>query len=145
MESAILHNIRCLSFSVVYKCRRIPSYVLIYTLTSLLSKVDREYRSFLILITYYILIFYERWKVVYSPLIPMAITFGPFHGQSEDPSYLLFFRSFGILWSHSWGEECRVPTWAEPCRVLCWRQDHPSVGQGYGQRSPKGRLALHPE
>jgi len=26
MESAILHNIRCLSFSVVYKCRRIPSY-----------------------------------------------------------------------------------------------------------------------
>jgi len=26
MESAILHNIRCLSFSVVYKCRRTPSY-----------------------------------------------------------------------------------------------------------------------
>jgi len=25
MERAILHNIRCLSFSVVYKCRRIPS------------------------------------------------------------------------------------------------------------------------
>jgi len=44
MESAILHNIRCLSFSVVYKCRRIPlwSYV---TLTSLSSKVDREYSS----------------------------------------------------------------------------------------------------
>jgi len=43
MESAILHNI-CLSFSVVYKCRRIPSYDLKYTLTSLSSKVDREYR-----------------------------------------------------------------------------------------------------
>jgi len=40
MESAILHNIRCLSFSIVYKCRRIPSY----DLTSLSSKVDREYR-----------------------------------------------------------------------------------------------------
>jgi len=26
VESAILHNIRCLSFSVIYKCRRIPSY-----------------------------------------------------------------------------------------------------------------------
>jgi len=26
MVSAILHNIRCLSFSAVYKCRRIPSY-----------------------------------------------------------------------------------------------------------------------
>jgi len=43
MESAILHNIRCLSFSVVYKCRRIPSHDLKYTLTSLSSKVDREY------------------------------------------------------------------------------------------------------
>jgi len=43
MESAILHNIRCLSFSVVYKCRRIPSYDLKYTLTSLSSNVDREY------------------------------------------------------------------------------------------------------
>jgi len=31
MESAILHNIRCLFFSVVYKCRRIPSYDLKYT------------------------------------------------------------------------------------------------------------------
>jgi len=30
--------------SVVYKCRRIPSYDLKYTLTSLSSKVDREYR-----------------------------------------------------------------------------------------------------
>jgi len=40
MESAILHNIRCLSFSVIYKCRRVPSY----DLTSLSSKVDREYR-----------------------------------------------------------------------------------------------------
>jgi len=28
MESAILHYIRCLSFSVVYKCGRIPSYEL---------------------------------------------------------------------------------------------------------------------
>jgi len=43
MESAILHNIRCLSVSVVYKCRRIPSYDLKYSLTSLSSKVDREY------------------------------------------------------------------------------------------------------
>jgi len=43
MESAILHDIRCLSFSVVYKCRRIPSYDLKYTLTSLSSKVDWEY------------------------------------------------------------------------------------------------------
>jgi len=43
MESAILHNIRCLSFSVVYKCRKIPSYDQKYTLTSLSSKVDREY------------------------------------------------------------------------------------------------------
>jgi len=43
MESAILHNIRCLSFYVVYKCRRIPSYDLKSTLTSLSSKVDREY------------------------------------------------------------------------------------------------------
>jgi len=43
MESAILHNIRCLSFSVVYKSRRIPSYDLKHTLTSLSSKVDREY------------------------------------------------------------------------------------------------------
>jgi len=43
MESAILHNIRYLSFSVVYKCRRITSYDLKYTLTSLLSKVDREH------------------------------------------------------------------------------------------------------
>jgi len=43
MESAILHIIRRLSFSVIYKCRRIPSYDLKYTLTSLSSKVDREY------------------------------------------------------------------------------------------------------
>jgi len=43
MESVILHNIRCLSFSVVYKCRRIPSFDLKYTLTSLSSKVDRGY------------------------------------------------------------------------------------------------------
>jgi len=45
MESAFLHNIlvRCLSFSFVNKCRRIPSYDLKYTLTSLSSKVDREY------------------------------------------------------------------------------------------------------
>jgi len=46
MESAILHNIRCLSFSVVYKCRRIPSYDLKYTLTSLSRKVDREYSRY---------------------------------------------------------------------------------------------------
>jgi len=46
MESAILHSIRCLSFSVVYKCRRISSYDLKYTLTSLSSKVDREYSRF---------------------------------------------------------------------------------------------------
>jgi len=37
------HNIRYLSISVVYKCRRIPSYDLKCTLTSLSSKVDREY------------------------------------------------------------------------------------------------------
>jgi len=43
MESAILHNIRCLSFSVVHKCRRIPFYDLKYTLTLLSSKVDWEY------------------------------------------------------------------------------------------------------
>jgi len=43
MESAILLNIRCLSFSIVYKYRRILSYELKYTLTSLSSKVDREY------------------------------------------------------------------------------------------------------
>jgi len=47
MESAILHNIRCWSFSVDYKCRRIPSYELKYTLTSLSSKVDREYTGLL--------------------------------------------------------------------------------------------------
>jgi len=50
MESAIIHNIRCLSFSVVYKCRRIPSYDLKYTLTSLSSKVAGEY-----IITLYLL------------------------------------------------------------------------------------------
>jgi len=48
IESIILHNIRCLSFSVVYKCRRIPFYDLKYTLTSLSSKVDREYIHHLI-------------------------------------------------------------------------------------------------
>jgi len=41
MENGTLHNIRCLSFSVVYKCRRIPSY----DLTSLSSKLDREYNG----------------------------------------------------------------------------------------------------
>jgi len=45
IESAFLHNIIFLSISVVYKCRRIPSYNLKSTLTSLSSKVDRESRS----------------------------------------------------------------------------------------------------
>jgi len=53
MESAILHNIS-LSFSVVYKCRRIPSYYLKYTLTSLSSKVDREYTYTGIIAFFYI-------------------------------------------------------------------------------------------
>jgi len=39
IENGTLHNIRYLSFSVVYKCRRIPSY----ELTSLSSKFDRDY------------------------------------------------------------------------------------------------------
>jgi len=37
MENAILHNIRCLSVS------HFPSYDLKNTLTSLSSKIDREY------------------------------------------------------------------------------------------------------
>jgi len=37
MGNGTLHDIRCLSFSVVYKWRRIPSY----DLTSLSSKLDR--------------------------------------------------------------------------------------------------------
>jgi len=58
MESAIVHNIRCLSFSVVYKCRMIPSYDLKYTLTSLSSKVDREYR-YLGIIMFQLKIYFE--------------------------------------------------------------------------------------
>jgi len=71
MESAILYNIRCLSVPVVYKCRRIPSYDVKYTLTSLSSKVDREYSLTLWVMFYYPLRSGHRETPVLDPRYPV--------------------------------------------------------------------------